>query len=62
MAAQLGLPPQELRAEAKAGKVPHVCVGKSAMLFDADVVLTVLIARARSEVALEQPEPQDDDT
>jgi hypothetical protein len=46
MASQLGVRPQELRAEAEAGGLPCVRVGKRGLLFDPDRVFAVLAERA----------------
>ena len=47
MAARLGVRPQDLRAEAEAGTIPHVRLGTRGLLFDPERVLAVLAERAR---------------
>jgi hypothetical protein len=51
MASRLRLQPQELRAEAEAGTLPHVRVGRRGLLFDAERVITELEARAERGIA-----------
>jgi hypothetical protein len=46
----LHVPSDWLRAEAEAGRVPHLKAGK-ALLFDVDTVERILIERARQPVA-----------
>ena len=46
----LHVPVAWLRAEAEAGRVPHLQAGR-ALLFDPDVVERVLLERARREVS-----------
>lgn len=47
MALRLGIHPRELRAEADRGGVPFVRVGSRGLLFDAELVLAHLRARAQ---------------
>jgi len=49
MASQLGVEPRELRAEAAAGTLPHVRVGRRGLLLDPERVIATL--RHRSEGA-----------
>jgi hypothetical protein len=48
MARCLGVPAAWLRAEAEAGRVPHLKAGK-ALLFDSETVERLLLERARRE-------------
>jgi hypothetical protein len=48
MARRVRVPARWLRAEAEAGRVPHLRAG-AVFLFDADTVIRVLTERARRE-------------
>jgi hypothetical protein len=50
MARYLRVPVAWLRAEAEAGRIPHVQAGK-VLLFDPETVERVLLERARGEAA-----------
>jgi hypothetical protein len=50
VAAQLGLPLSWVQAEARAGRLPHLKVGRS-LFFDLDVVRTALRERAADNSA-----------
>lgn len=54
-----GIQEKELRAEAEAGTLPHVRVGKRGLLFDPELVLATLEARARSAVSADRSEVAD---
>lgn len=54
MAKRLGVPSSWLRAEADAGRVPHLRAG-GAYLFDARTVERIVGARARGETAPSSP-------
>jgi len=51
LASQLGLHPRELRAEADAGTLPHVRVGKCGLLFDPEKVIASLQQRSKNAAA-----------
>ena len=46
VAADLGIPPRELRLEVESGRLPHVRVGERAILLDLELVRRLLAERA----------------
>lgn len=55
MSSHLGVRPQELRAEAQSGTIPHVRVGEHGLLFDPDAVLAELQRRAKQSATESRP-------
>jgi hypothetical protein len=53
MARLLGVTPRWLRAEAEAGRIPHLSADKT-ILFDADLVERLLAERARRPARAEE--------
>jgi hypothetical protein len=58
MAERIGVRPHDLRADATAGTMPHVRVGKTGLLFDPARVFAVLADRARKDPAEREERPQ----
>jgi 2,4-dienoyl-CoA reductase-like NADH-dependent reductase (Old Yellow Enzyme family) len=55
MAGQLRLHPQDLRREVENGRLPAVQVGTKGLLFDPEIVLSILEQRARDEASALKP-------